>query len=131
MSLNPFDKRTPEEKAADEARKAKDKAFEDAWKAEQITKKAAEKVKLEAWKAEEKKRGEEKIRTANRSCPLLVFYSELETHQYDHVKPSEQTYEVCSDFIKESCMKFDCLWWNQSSKECYILLTCKKIIGEK
>jgi len=75
--------------------------------------------------AEEKKADKDRLeaeeqarRIANRSCPLLVFQN------------SNYVQDKFSRLDKFPCPGLDCLWWSQSGNECYILLACKKILGE-
>jgi hypothetical protein len=36
-----------------------------------------------------------------------------------------------SGFKKSKCMGIDCRWWSLSDNECYILLACKKMLNER
>jgi len=78
------------------------------------------KIAEKAAKAERKRNEQIARRLANRSCPLLVFYTET----FD----PNATSKVSSGWTKSGCLGLDCLWWSQSDQECYILLACKKII---
>lgn len=80
-----FDKRTPEEKAADQMAH----------------------------------------RLAERSCPLLIFYT-----GYNEITARRGSEYKFQELDKFKCMELDCRWWSQSDNECYILLACKKILGE-
>jgi hypothetical protein len=58
-------------------------------------------------------------RRAKSICPLILDYES--TSKFTNEGPSLSEFQ---------CLGLDCRWWSQSGNECYILLTCKKILGE-